>query len=169
MERHMSTIPHTYFRSARVLMLVYCIDDAESFDSLNSWLENAESAYMSSGQGSETLVVLVGNKLDLESEGERVVESKRAHSFAELHGIDKDLIFEVSAKENTNMDDMFNRIALKVHPQIVGAEKSRKEPPPPKPKKSGFCWVHVYYIVITIFLWVCLYVHVMQTLAMLIT
>ena len=120
-------------------MLVYAIDDAESFDSLNSWLENAESAYMSSGQGSETLVVLVGNKLDLDSEGDRVVDSKRAHSFAELHAIDKDLVFEVSAKDDINMDDMFNKIALKVHPQIVEAQKSHQEPPQPKPKKGGFC------------------------------
>ena len=135
----MSTIPHTYFRSARVLMLVYCIDDAESFDSLSSWLENAESAYMSSGQGSKTLVVLVGNKLDLDEEGERAVESKRAHSFAELHSIDTDLVFEVSAKEDTNMNDMFDKIALKVHPQVIEAQKSHKEPPPPKPKKGGLC------------------------------
>ena len=120
-------------------MLVYSIDDGESFDSLNSWLENAESAYVSSGQGSETLIVLVGNKLDLAAEDERVVETKRAHSFAELHAIDKELVFEVSAMDGTNFEEMFNKIALKVHPQVVEAQKSHKEPPPRKTKKGGFC------------------------------
>lgn len=133
----MSTIPHTYFRSAKVLMLIYSIDDTESFGSLRSWSENAESAYISSGLGNQTTVVLVGNKVDLEDEGERTVRLDRALAFAELHGIDKDMVFEISAKDNTNMDEMFDKIALNIHPHVVEAQKSQQ--PAPKPKKRSIC------------------------------
>ena len=113
MERHLSTIPHTYFRSAKVLLLVYSLDDKETFDSLTSWAENATSARTASGQDS-IITAIVGNKLDLESS--RDVTKQRVKSFASLNEIDDDLIFEVSALEDRNLQEMFDTIALKVHP-----------------------------------------------------
>ena len=113
MERHLSTIPHTYFRSAKVLLLVYSLDDKETFDSLTSWAENATSARTASRQDS-IITAIVGNKLDLESS--RDVSEQRVKSFASLNEIDDDLIFEVSALEDRNLQEMFDTIALKVHP-----------------------------------------------------
>lgn len=113
MERHLSTIPHTYFRSAKVLLLVYSLDDKETFDSLTSWVENASSARTASGQ-QPIITAIVGNKLDLESS--RDVSEQRVKTFASLNEIDDDLIFEVSALEDRNLQEMFDTIALKVHP-----------------------------------------------------
>ena len=125
MERHMSTIPHTYFRSAKVLLLVYSIDEVETFDSLTSWVQNAISARISSGQ-EEVLTGLVGNKLDL-AESDRSVTVERAKQFAELNEIKPDMIFEVSAKNNTNLQEMFDAIALKIHPYAAAATSNAKK------------------------------------------
>lgn len=131
MERHMSTIPHTYFRSAKVLLLVYSIDEVETFDSLTSWVQNAMSARISSGQ-EEVLTGLVGNKLDLESD--RSVTVERAKQFAELNEIKPDMIFEVSAKDNTNLQGMFDAIALKIHPYAAATSNAKKSDISPKKK-----------------------------------
>lgn len=131
MERHMSTIPHTYFRSAKVLLLVYSIDEVETFDSLESWVQNAISARLSSGQD-EIYTALVGNKLDLESA--RSVTVERAKQFAELNEISPDMIFEVSAMDNTNLQEMFDAIALKIHPHVASTSNAKKSDVSPKKK-----------------------------------
>ena len=131
MERHMSTIPHTYFRSAKVLLLVYSIDEVETFDSLTSWVQNAISARISSGQ-EEIFTALVGNKLDLDST--RSVTVERAKQFAELNEIDPDMIFEVSALNNTNLQEMFDAIALKIHPHVASSTNNAKRDTSPKKK-----------------------------------
>ena len=74
-ERHMSTIPQTYFRWSKVIMLVYSIDDSDTFDSLTNWADNAISARAGRAQ-SEIVTVLVGNKVDLDDE--RKVSKTRA-------------------------------------------------------------------------------------------
>ena len=74
-ERHMSTIPQTYFRWSKVIMLVYSIDDSDTFDSLTNWADNAISARAGRAQ-SEIITVLVGNKVDLDDE--RRVSKTRA-------------------------------------------------------------------------------------------
>ena len=109
-ERHMSTIPPTYFRWSKVVMLVYSIDDSDTFDSLTGWSENAISARV----GGETLFVLVGNKLDLA--GERKVQKSRAVTYASNIDIDADMVFEVSALTGEGVEAMFNTIAAKMGP-----------------------------------------------------
>ena len=134
MERHLSTIPHTYFRSAKVLLLVYSIEDKETFDSLTSWVENAISARTASGQEA-IITAIVGNKLDLESS--RDVSQERVKTFAQLNEIDEDMIFEVSALEDTNLKEMFDALALKVHP--LAAETIAKNSQIGKPTGKKKC------------------------------
>ena len=109
-ERHMSTIPPTYFRWSKVVMLVYSIDDSDTFDSLTGWSENAISARV----GGETLFVLVGNKLDLPSE--RRVDKSRAIMYAGNIDVETDMVFEVSALTGEGVDRMFDAIAAKMGP-----------------------------------------------------
>jgi small GTP-binding protein len=121
MERHMGTIPHTYFHSAKALLLVYSMDDEETFDSLASWIENAMSA-RSSSSSEELLIGLVGNKLDLEKR----VDGMRAKQLAEWNEIPSDMIFEISALEETNLQGMFDAVALKIKPQAGETAKANK-------------------------------------------
>ncbi len=126
MERHMSTIPHTYFRGAKMLIVVYSIDETETFDSLDSWLGNASSARTVAGE--EPLVlVLVGNKVDLAESG-RHVSQARAKALAESYEIPSDLIFEISAKENINVQSMFDTIATKIKPDTTQPKTTSATP-----------------------------------------
>lgn len=112
-ERHMSTIPQTYFRWSKVIMLVYSIDDSDTFDSLTNWADNAISSH-GGRTPSDVITVLVGNKVDLDDD--RGVSKERARQYAENNDIELDMVFEVSAKEGTGVEEMFNAIALKVKP-----------------------------------------------------
>lgn len=129
-ERHMSTIPQTYFRWSKVIMLVYSIDDSDTFDSLTNWADNAVCARAGRAQ-SDVITVLVGNKLDLE--GDRKVDQTRARQYAENNDIDDDMIFEVSAKDGTGVNEMFEAIALKIKPS------ARTREPQQKPQKQKCC------------------------------
>lgn len=128
-ERHMSTIPPTYFRWSKVIMLVYSLDDVDTFDSLTNWADNAAGARAGRAQ-SEIITVLVGNKLDLEDE--RQVLKSRARQYAANNDIDDDMIFEVSALDGTGVQEMFDAIAVKIKPELVTKLK-------PKTQKSNCC------------------------------
>ena len=129
-ERHMSTIPPTYFRWSKVVMLVYSTDDSDTFDSLTGWSENAISARV----GGQTLFVLVGNKSDLASD--RQVEKSRALQYAKNIDVDEDMVFEVSARTGEGFDAMMNAIGLKMGPisQQVTQELDKPDGGEGKPK-----------------------------------
>lgn len=115
----MSTIPPTYFRWSKVIMLVYSIDDSDTFDSLANWADNAIGGRAGRSQ-SDVITVLVGNKLDLQDD--RQISKTRAKQYAENNDISEDMIFEVSAKDGTSIQEMFDSVALAVTP--VSATKS---------------------------------------------
>lgn len=127
-ERHMSTIPQTYFRWSKVTILVYSIDDSDTFDSLTNWADNAVCSAI--GSPMETVTVLVGNKSDMH--GCRAVDPQRAQQYAENNDISPDMVFEVSAKDGTGVHEMFNKIATKMTP-------SAKTPASSRPKKKPCC------------------------------
>ena len=113
-------------------MLVYSIDDSDTFNSLTNWADNAVGARAGRSQ-SDIVTVLVGNKLDLDDE--RQVSSTRAKQYAENNDISSDMIFEVSAKEGTGVQEMFDRIAMKVKPATSVKRNTEK----PANKKSNCC------------------------------
>ena len=130
-ERHMSTIPPTYFRSAKGVILVYSISDEETFESLTNWVDNTVSAM---GIGNQDLVkVLVGNKSDLQSE--RQVNLERAREFGSRYDITDKFVMEVSAKDGTGVEEMFDLIGKEINPL---AKSTPKQPPPPN-QKSKCC------------------------------
>ena len=113
-------------------MLVYSIDDSDTFDSLTNWADNAISSH-GGRTPSDVITVLVGNKVDLDDD--RRVSKERAHQYAENNDIELDMVFEVSAKDGTGVQDMFNAIALKVKPaaavtrsqnEVKGGQKKDK-------------------------------------------
>lgn len=94
-------------------MLVYSIDDSDTFDSLTNWADNAISAH-AGRTASDVVTVLVGNKVDLDDD--RRVSRERARQYADNNDIESDMVFEVSAKDGTGVEEMFATIALKVKP-----------------------------------------------------
>ena len=114
-ERHTQTMLPTYFRKAKAVILVYGIDNEDSFGDIGSnWMDNSASA------GTEALVVLVGNKVDLdrndEGESKRAISKQRAAQYADSNDIDKNMVFEVSAKTGQGIQEMLDAVARKVTP-----------------------------------------------------
>jgi small GTP-binding protein len=129
-ERHTQTMLPTYFRMAKAVILVYSIDNMESFGDIGSnWMDNS----MSAGIGVQ--VVLVGNKVDLdrseEGESKRAISQQRAMQYADSNDIEKSMVFEVSAKTGQGMQEMFDAVAQKVTP----ASTEQSEPVKPKPQQ----------------------------------
>ena len=87
---------------------MYSINDLDSYLSIPSWLNEV----ISRSRNTEIVIGLVGNKVDLESE--RTVSLEQAKEFARQNLIPDDLVFEISAQDDTNIQQMFDTIADKI-------------------------------------------------------
>ncbi|XP_063227837.1 ras-related protein Rab-43 isoform X2 [Bacillus rossius redtenbacheri] len=100
------TITQSYYRSANGVVIVYDITKRSSFLSLQRWIEEVRRY-----TASNVILVLVGNKCDLESL--REVEFAEAEAMCEY--IPEILfVLETSAKENTRIDDIFMCLAVEL-------------------------------------------------------
>ncbi|XP_076451088.1 ras-related protein Rab-43-like [Babylonia areolata] len=96
------TITQSYYRSANGVIIAYDITKHSSFESIPRWMEDVKRY-----AGSNIVKLLVGNKCDLEQL--REVRKEEAGTLAkQLHMTDA---VETSAKDNTNVEDAFLRIA----------------------------------------------------------
>ena len=95
----------SYYRNSDAAILVYSIDNEESFDSLHRWTKQLDKC------GKDGLVkIIVGNKSDLEDE--RSVSTQSAVEFALAD--DAAAVVECSAKENDNIELLFEALARKL-------------------------------------------------------
>jgi Ras-related protein Rab-35 len=93
------TITSTYYRGTHGVIVVYEVTSGESFNNVKRWLHEID-------QNCENVQkILVGNKAD--DPDRRVVSEADARRFADQMGI---RFFETSAKENLNIEEMFNAI-----------------------------------------------------------
>lgn len=109
MERYTSTIPPTYFRNAKIILLVYSITDTDSISELPSWIENYSEVRLGDAMAN-TIPVLVGNKADLEKN--RDVLITRAKETARQCFIPEENVFELSASTGEGFDELFDTLAL---------------------------------------------------------
>ena len=91
------TITTSYYKTAHAFILVYNITEEISFENIKNWMIDIDKF---AKQG--VLRVLIGNKTDLEEE--RKVTKEAGESLANKYGIK---FFEVSAKNNINIDELF--------------------------------------------------------------
>jgi len=113
-EEYRSLAP-LYFRNSNGAMLVFDISKKSTFESANYWYETFQSVV-----GSSFVVVLIGNKADLDNE--REVSKEEAEEWASAHNC---RYFEASALTGFGIKN-----ALKVF--IDGLLQSRKAPSVPK-------------------------------------
>jgi small GTP-binding protein len=107
-----------YYRGAGAAVLVYDISRPGSFSVLQNWAEELK------GKGPEGILIIVcGNKVDLEATGDRKVSSDDAKSYAD--GIGAHYI-ETSARDNINVRELFEYIAnqIPIMPNIANANES---------------------------------------------
>ena len=93
-----------FYRGADCCVLVYDVTNANSFETLDSWRDKFLMDITPENPEQFPFVVL-GNKSDLEN---RQVSTSKAQNWCELKNFP---YFETSAKETTNMEQAFNKIA----------------------------------------------------------
>lgn len=104
------SISRTYYQDVEVAIIVYDVTNRESFDNINFWLKQLKE-----NNGGEIVTVIAGNKCDM-AEKEVVTEEEErelAESRYALH-------FRTSAKDGTNITNMFMRICAELQPELKG-------------------------------------------------
>lgn len=102
------SITRSYYRNASVALLVFDITRKETFDKLETWVNEVRSS-----NSKNTIIMLVGNKSDLHYK--RRVSEKEAKTFAEKHNM---VYMETSAKNGRGVHDVFKTSAEKFYTQI---------------------------------------------------
>merc|ERR1711998_408127 len=132
-----------YMTEGKGFVLVYGITAEETFDQMDTWEEQIEQ---NKGSGDKVPIVLVGNKVDLESE--RKVSLEAGQALAEKWRNNKsdkigDIMFkETSAMMNTNVGETFVDLAkamMKGMPMSSVSANSQASAPvvADEPKTSG--------------------------------
>jgi len=93
------TITSTYYRGTHGVIVVFDVSNIESFSNVKRWLYEIDT------HCEKVEKVLVGNKVD--EPNRRAVTEIEARNFANSIGIK---YFETSAKENVNVEQMFQSV-----------------------------------------------------------
>lgn len=94
-----------YYRGASAAVVVYDITHAASFQRAKKWIVELKQNVTNSN----LIIALVGNKADLVEE--RTIEEQDARDYANELEL---LYYETSAKENINVEELFNSIAERI-------------------------------------------------------
>ncbi|KAJ4461855.1 putative Ras-related protein Rab-5C [Paratrimastix pyriformis] len=103
-ERYHSLAP-MYYRGAPAAIVVYDITNRDSFERAKDWVRELQKS------GGVGVIALAANKCDLEP---RRVPASEAEAYAEDSGC---IYMETSAKNNINVAELFQQIAIKLPKQ----------------------------------------------------
>lgn len=118
-ERYRS-LASSYYRGAVGALLCYDITDMSTFNNIPLWLKEVED-----NAGKDCLIMLVGNKMDLEDR--RAVQVRDGRSFARKNGL---AFIETSALDATGVDTAFLRILQEIYKQQVNQKSLETGGPP---------------------------------------
>lgn len=120
------TITSTYYRGTHGVIVVYDVTSGESFANVKRWLHEID-------QNCDVVNrILVGNKDD--DPDRKVVLTQDAQRFAEQMGIQ---LYETSAKENKNVEEMFLAITKLVLQSKKEQMKKQADQPSDSIKING--------------------------------
>ena len=132
-----------FYKNSSLAIMVYAINDRESFHNLDSWLKELKKE-----SSPDAKVILIGNKNDLESE--RQVTYEEGEQYCKDYNFIS--FYETSAKTGFNSQKVFIKAAITLYKELLkykernsGTEdesdnkpKSEKLSNPPR-QKSGCC------------------------------
>ncbi|XP_044532495.1 ras-related protein Rab-17 [Gracilinanus agilis] len=115
------SVCHLYFRGANAALLVYDIANKDTFHRAQNWWKELENEF----QPEEIVVILVGNKTDLEDS--REVTFEEGKTFSESNKL---LFMETSAKLNHQVTEAFTAVARELlqREEQHGGQAQRKSP-----------------------------------------
>ena len=111
-ERFKSLIP-SYVKDSSVAVICYDITNADTFNSVKTWVENARSM-----RGEEVVLFIAGNKSDLADQ--RAVAEEDGEKLADELGAS---FFETSAKSGENVKTLFDDLAKK----LIGTDANEQD------------------------------------------
>jgi small GTP-binding protein len=106
------SISRSYFRDSIGAVLVFGLNDADSFEDLNTWIHDIHQY-----AAPNAAVLVVGNKADIVES--RQVTASEAESFAQRHGT---TYLETSALDGTNISESFLRLTRVIRDRILRGE-----------------------------------------------
>mmetsp|Transcript_17299 Transcript_17299/g.15543 ORF Transcript_17299/g.15543 Transcript_17299/m.15543 type:complete len:204 (+) Transcript_17299:81-692(+) len=132
-EKYRSLAP-LYYRGASAALVVYDITNRESFENARKWIEEVQTQ-----EGQHVVIGLAGNKVDLAAN--RKVSTDEGSQFAKEKNF---IFFETSAKNSTNIKEIFRSIAQEVPNRQQPRGKNDKkniivEPEPTNNNKDKNC------------------------------
>ncbi|CAB3359609.1 ras-related protein Rab-4B-like [Cloeon dipterum] len=111
-QERFKSVTRSYYRGAAGALLVYDVTRRDSFNALANWLADARSL-----ASPNIVVLLVGNKSDLESQ--REVTFLEASRFAQENEL---MFLETSAKSGQNVVEAFSKCAKAIVTKIESGE-----------------------------------------------
>ena len=103
-------------KNSDAVILVYAIDDRDTFNALDQWLNKLNDTV----DISKKPIIILGNKSDVESD-KREVTYEEGKKYADEKGYH---FYETSAKNNVNIkeafDDIFEQLYKAFEPEITG-------------------------------------------------
>lgn len=105
------TLINRYYRGSVGALLVYDITKRESFDNLSRWLNELKI----NEAHPDSLIMLVGNKSDLETQ--RIVTQEEAINYAKNNGL---MFMETSALESINVEKAFESLINNIFDKLSG-------------------------------------------------
>jgi small GTP-binding protein len=103
-----------FYRSSSMAIIVYAIDNQESFDDLDSWVKQLKTH-----SGPNVKIFIIGNKNDLEDR--RVISKEKGEEFVKNNGFHK--FMETSAKSGFNAKELFIESAKLLYNDYVKLHK----------------------------------------------
>uniref|UniRef100_A0A8C1QQQ4 Ras-related protein Rab-6B-like n=1 Tax=Cyprinus carpio TaxID=7962 RepID=A0A8C1QQQ4_CYPCA len=124
-ERFRSLIP-SYIRDSTVAVVVYDITNVNSFQLTSKWIDDVRTE-----RGSDVIIMLVGNKTDLEEKRQITIEEGEQRA-KELNV----MFIETSAKTGSNVKQVNLRV---LHCLLMIDIKLDKQPEPPATESGCSC------------------------------
>lgn len=98
-------ITNSYYRSTSAIIMMYSVNDMESFNNIREWYANIDAH-----QNLNAIVYLVGND-PAGAESKRVVSQAQGQALANELGVK---FFECSSRNNINIHEIFNSLCVDV-------------------------------------------------------
>ena len=97
------SIIRNYYNNAIAVILVFSHDDIDSFYNCEKWIKDIKNSI----QNDNIQIILVGNKIDLESK----INKRDIYNFCDKYKVD---YLGVSVKKNINIDKIFINLSKKI-------------------------------------------------------
>ncbi|KRH95132.1 GTPase Rab1/YPT1, small G protein superfamily [Pseudoloma neurophilia] len=105
-------ITTSYYRGSQCILIVFDVTDRESFNEIPSWIQEIKKKCVKN-----PLIVVLGNKID--DKDKLDVTEDEVKNFIKKESFLKDCLYRfISAKENTNIDDIFITVVKKLMERV---------------------------------------------------